>query len=148
VARTQAVNYRDRRGAEPVDEFIQALPPRCAAKIDEFIEEHLNGRLPQDPPPPFPVTSQLDGELRELRVRFTNTRYRILYQRSENLVVLLHAIEKDTGAGTSARHRACQAADGGLQEPDECLAAETAASGWPRRSNQQPAIVHLSRWIN
>jgi phage-related protein len=98
VARTQAVNYRDRRGAEPVDEFIQALPPRCAAKIDEFIEEHLNGRLPQDPPPPFPVTSQLDGELRELRVRFTNTRYRILYQRSENLVVLLHAIEKDTGA--------------------------------------------------
>jgi len=98
VARTQAVYYRDLRGAEPVDEFIQALPPRRAAKIDEFIEEHLNGRLPQDPPPPFPVTSQIDGELRELRIRFANTRYRILYQRSENLVVLLRAIEKDTGA--------------------------------------------------
>jgi DNA-binding XRE family transcriptional regulator len=98
VARTQAVYYRDRRGAEPVDEFIQALPPRRAAKIDEFIEEHLNGRLPQDPPPPFPVTSQLDGELRELRARFANTRYRILYQRSENLVGLRHAIEKDAGA--------------------------------------------------
>ena len=98
MARTQAVYYRDPRGAEPVDEFIQALPPRRAAKIDEFIEEHLNGRLPQDPPPPFPVTSQIDGELRELRIRFANTRYRILYQRSENLVVLLHAIEKDTGA--------------------------------------------------
>jgi phage-related protein len=54
--------------------------------------------LPQDSPPPFPVTSQLDGELRELRVRFASTRYRILYQRSENLMVLLHAIEKDTGA--------------------------------------------------
>jgi phage-related protein len=98
VARTQAVYYRDPRGAEPVDEFIQALPPRRAAKIDDFIEEHLNGRPPQDPPPPFPVTSQVDGELRELRVRFANTRYRVLYQRSENLVVLLHAIEKDTGA--------------------------------------------------
>ena len=98
MARTQAVYYRDPHGAEPVDEFIRALPPRRAAKIDEFIEEHLNGRLPQDPPPLFPVTSQLDGELRELRVRFANTRYRILYQRSENLVVLLHAIEKDTGA--------------------------------------------------
>jgi phage-related protein len=98
VARTQAVYYRDLGGAEPVDEFIQALPPRRAAKIDEFIEEHLNGRPPQDPPPPFPVTSQIEGELRELRVRFANTRYRILYQRSENLVVLLHAIEKDTGA--------------------------------------------------
>jgi phage-related protein len=98
VARTQAVFYRDWRGAEPVDDFIEALPPKGAAKIDEFIEEHLNGRPPQDPPPPFPVTSQIDGELRELRVRFADTRYRILYQRSENLVVLLHAIEKDTGA--------------------------------------------------
>jgi phage-related protein len=98
VARTQAVYYRDSRGAEPVDEFIQTLPPRRAAKIDDFVEAHLNGRPPQDPPAPFPVSSQIDGELRELRVRFANTRYRILYQRSENLVVLLHAIEKDTGA--------------------------------------------------
>jgi predicted transcriptional regulator len=31
-------------------------------------------------------------------VRFANTRYRILYQRSENLLVLLHTLEKDTGA--------------------------------------------------
>lgn len=31
-------------------------------------------------------------------MRFANTRYRILYQRSDNLIVLLHAIEKDTGA--------------------------------------------------
>lgn len=98
MAQTQAVFYRDPRGVEPVDEFIRALPPKRAAKIDAFIEEHLNGRPPQDPPPAFPVTSQIDGELRELRVRFGNTRYRILYQRSENLVVLLHAIEKDTGA--------------------------------------------------
>ena len=52
VARTRAVYYRETRGAEPVDEFIHALPPRRAAKIDEFIEEHLNGRLPQDPPRP------------------------------------------------------------------------------------------------
>lgn len=33
-----------------------------------------------------------------MRIRFANTRYRILYQRSENLIVLLHAIEKHTGA--------------------------------------------------
>lgn len=98
MARTQAVYYRDLRGAEPVDEFIQALPPKRAAKIDEFVEEHLNGKPPAEPPPTFPITSQLDGELRELRIRFANTRYRILYQRSGNLVVLLHALEKDTGA--------------------------------------------------
>jgi len=39
---TQAVYYRDPRGIEPVDEFIQALPPKRAAKIDNFVEEHLN----------------------------------------------------------------------------------------------------------
>jgi phage-related protein len=98
VAGTQAVYYCDARGAEPVDEFIQALPSKRAAKIDDFVQEHLNGQPPEAPPPPFPVTSQIEGELRELRVRFANTRYRILYQRSENLVVLLHALEKDTEA--------------------------------------------------
>ncbi|MGZ6562876.1 MAG: type II toxin-antitoxin system RelE/ParE family toxin [Solirubrobacteraceae bacterium] len=51
--------------------------------------------MPQAPPSEFPISSQVDGELRELRVRFGTTRYRVLYQR---LVVLLHAIEKHTGA--------------------------------------------------
>lgn len=44
------------------------------------------------------MTSQVDGELREFRVRFGNVRYRVLHQRSGNLIVLLHAIEKHTGA--------------------------------------------------
>lgn len=98
MARTQAVYYRDSNGAEPVDEFIQALPPKRAAKIDDFVEEHLNGVPIEAPPPGFPITSQIEGELRELRVRFADTRYRILYQRSGNLLVLLHALEKVTGA--------------------------------------------------
>jgi phage-related protein len=98
VARTQAVYHRDSRGAEPVDEFIRALQPKRAAKIDDFVGEHLNDRPAEEPPPGFPITSQIEGELRELRVRFANTRYRVMYQRSENLVVLLHALEKDTGA--------------------------------------------------
>jgi phage-related protein len=76
---------------------MAALPPKRAAKIDDFVEEHLNGKPPDEPPSAFPITSQIEGELRELRVRFTNIRYRILYQRSENLVVLLRALEKDTG---------------------------------------------------
>ena len=98
MARTQAVYYRDKKGTEPVNEFIEALPAKRAAKIDDYVEEYLNGRPPEAPPPEFPITSQIEGELRELRVRFANTRYRVLYQRSENLLVLLHAIEKDTGA--------------------------------------------------
>ena len=44
----------------------------------------------------------------ELRVRFANTRYRVLYQRSDNLVVLLHAFEKHTGAVPAADKRLAQ----------------------------------------
>jgi phage-related protein len=102
VAQTQAIYYRDRRGGEPVDRFIEGLPAKRAAKIDDYIEEHLNGRSPDAPPPEHPISSQIEGELRELRVRFANTRYRILYQRSGNLIVLLHAFEKGTGAVPAA----------------------------------------------
>ncbi|HEV3034881.1 MAG TPA: type II toxin-antitoxin system RelE/ParE family toxin [Solirubrobacteraceae bacterium] len=106
--RTQAIFYRDVRGKEPVDDFLEGLlssRPLAVAKIDDAIEEHLNGRSPRDPPPEFPVTSQIEGELRELRVRFAKTRYRVLYQRSGNLMVLLHAFEKNTGAVPSGDRR-------------------------------------------
>jgi phage-related protein len=105
VAGTQAIFYRDKRGVEPVDGFIDALPHKRAAKIDDFIEEHLNDRPSDAPPPDFPISSQIEGELRELRIRFANTRYRILYQRSDNLIVLLHAFEKNTGAVPNADKR-------------------------------------------
>ena len=57
-------------GQEPVHDFLEELlkaQPLAAAKIDDAIEEHLNGRDPRDPPPEFPATSQIAGELRELR---------------------------------------------------------------------------------
>jgi hypothetical protein len=70
VAKTQAVYYRDKRGVEPVDLFVEGLSAKRAAKIDDFIEEHLNGRPSGAPPPEHPISSQIEGELRELRVRF------------------------------------------------------------------------------
>jgi phage-related protein len=106
--RTQAVFYRDERGKEPVDDFLEELlkvQPLAAAKIDDAIEQHLNGRDPRDPPPEFPTTSQIVGELRELRVRFARTRYRVLYQRSRNLMVLLHVFEKNTDAVPASDRR-------------------------------------------
>jgi phage-related protein len=98
VAGTQAIYYRDKHGIEPVAQFIERLPAKRAAKIDVYVEQHLNGQASDAPPPEFPLTSQIEGELRELRVRFANTRYRVLYERSDNLIVLLHAFEKNTGA--------------------------------------------------
>ena len=46
---------------------------------------------------PFPHSSQIDGELRELRCHYGRTLYRILYRRSLTLIVLLHIFRKDTG---------------------------------------------------
>ena len=96
MAETQAVYYRDRSGREPVDEFIEALPAKKAAKIDFYVEQYLNGQPVDAPPVGYPITSQVRGELRELRVRFANTYFRVFYQRSESLQVLLHVFEKDT----------------------------------------------------
>ena len=97
--RTQAVYYRDSEGREPANTFVDGLMRTnrgAAAKIDRDVEQYLNGKSPSEAPPKYPITSQVDGKMRELRVRFANTRYRVLYQRSENLVVLLHAFEKNT----------------------------------------------------
>jgi phage-related protein len=102
MPRTKAIYYRDRQGIEPVDRFIETLPPKCAAKIDAYVDEYLNNRPPDAPPPAFPLSSQIEGELRELRIRFGRTRYRLLYQRSGNLIVLLHAFEKNSGAVPAA----------------------------------------------
>ncbi len=121
---TQAVFYRDAQGVEPASEFIAGLPDKRAAKIDSAIEEYLNGQPPEAPPPAFPNSSQIEGGLRELRVRFANTRYRVLYQRSGNLIVLLHVLEKNTGS---------------LPESDKTIAKERMAD-FSARMNAKPRV--------
>jgi phage-related protein len=92
----QAVYYRDGDGVEPVNDFIDSLAPEQQEEIDSKIGL-LNRMGSNDPPLPFPHSSQVDGQLRELRCHYGRDLYRILYQRSGNLFVLLHAIEKRTG---------------------------------------------------
>lgn len=58
---TRSVYYRDADGTEPVNEWLEALmqaTPLAAAKIDDYIEEYLNGRDPDEPPPEHPITSK------------------------------------------------------------------------------------------
>lgn len=93
----QAVYYRDRNGVEPVDEFINALATERQEELD-FKIGLLNRLRSTDPPLPFPHRSQVDGQLRELRCHYGRDLYRIFYQRSGSLFVLLHVIEKRTGA--------------------------------------------------
>jgi phage-related protein len=95
------VYYRDADGTEPVNDFIDALQPKVQVVVDNQI-----GRIAQfGPQLPFPHSSQVEGELRELRCHYGNTLYRILYRRSDNLFVLLHIFEKRSGAIAEADKR-------------------------------------------
>ncbi|MGH2838851.1 MAG: type II toxin-antitoxin system RelE/ParE family toxin [Thermoleophilaceae bacterium] len=50
-----------------------------------------------DPPLPFPWSSQVEGELRELRCHYGSELEKVLYRRTRNLFVLLHMLRKDSG---------------------------------------------------
>lgn len=107
---TQAVYYRAPDGAEPVAKFLDQEFPLEPRKKNPSVREleaaatkrmtidlqidRLNGLANDDPPLPFPHTSQIDGPLRELRCHYGRAHYRILYRRSGNLFVLLHVIRK------------------------------------------------------
>lgn len=100
----QAVYYRASDGTEPVNDFIDGLDARRQAAIDNQVDR-INLLTPAHPHLPFPHSSQIDGELRELRCHFGRELYRILYRRSANLVVLLHAFRKNTGTVAEADKR-------------------------------------------
>ncbi|MEX2374234.1 MAG: type II toxin-antitoxin system RelE/ParE family toxin [Dehalococcoidia bacterium] len=92
----QAVFYRAKDGSEPVDDFIERLTVKRQVVLDNQIDR-LNMLRTSDPPLPFPHSSQIEGELRELRCHYGRELYRVLYRRSKNLIVLLHAFRKDAG---------------------------------------------------
>ena len=92
----QAVYHRAPDGSEPVKQFFDRLSaPRQVVLSNQIGLLNLLG--PSDPPLAFPHSSQIDGELRELRCHYGRELYRILYHRSHNLFVLLHIIEKRSG---------------------------------------------------
>lgn len=96
MAQLQAVYYRAANGSEPVNDFTDRLSVKRQVALDNQIDR-LNMLTSAIPHLPFPHSSQVEGELRELRCHFGRELYRILYRRSKNLLVLLHAFRKDTG---------------------------------------------------
>jgi phage-related protein len=89
----RAVYYRDSDGCEPVRDFVDGLPARCQLLLDNQIDL-LNGLTTSDPPLAFPHSSQVRGDLRELRCHCGRDLYRILSRRSLNLFLLLHIFRK------------------------------------------------------
>ena len=121
MAKMHAVYYREPDGVEPVDDFIDHLPPRVQASLDLQIDR-LNGLRDTDPPLPFPHSSQVEGELRELRCHYGSRLFRVLYTRSQRLFVLLHIFEKTTKQVPAA---------------DKAIALDR-WQGFKRRMDQQP----------
>lgn len=92
----QAVYYRAEDGSEPVGEFITGLDVKSQAALLRQIDR-LNDLSDAVPHLPFPHSSQVEGELRELRCHMGAQHYRVLYRRSKRLIVLLHVFPKKTG---------------------------------------------------
>lgn len=93
MAHMQAVYYRDANGIEPVRAFLDGLEPASRAVLDLQIDR-LNMLEDDDPPLPFPHSSQVEGELRELRCHYGRQLFRVLYRRSHGLFILLHIFRK------------------------------------------------------
>ena len=89
----QAVYYRAADRREPVRDFIASLDDEVQAALERQVER-LNMLNEEMPHLPFPHSSQVDGELRELRCHYGRQHYRILYRRSGQLLILLHAFGK------------------------------------------------------
>jgi phage-related protein len=89
----QAVYYRASDGQEPVRNFIDELDVETQAALDNQISR-LNLLSDEIPHLPFPHSSQVESELRELRCHYGRSHYRVLYRRSDRLIVLLHVFTK------------------------------------------------------
>jgi len=89
--------YRASDGTEPVNEFIGEQEPAVQLAIDRQIDR-VNSLDEDRPHLAFPHSSQIEGELRELRCHYGSSLYRILYRRSEQFVILLHIFAKRTKA--------------------------------------------------
>jgi len=96
MARFRAVYYRARDGSEPVSRFVDRLTVKRQVVLDNQIDR-LNMLGTDFPHLPFPHSSQVQGELRELRCHVGRELYRVLHRRSKNLIVLLHIFRKDSG---------------------------------------------------
>ncbi len=93
MSRFQCVFYKDCKGSQPVNDFLDRLDERRRIRLKIQLDR-LNELTHQHPHLPFPHSSQIQGELRELRCHFGSELYRVLYRRSRNLLVLLHMFRK------------------------------------------------------
>ena len=94
--------YQDDDGKLPVMKWLDTLPEDVRGKVIARIDLLKEGGPTLD----YPYTSQIDGRLREIRLRFGKTRYRVLYFFDDNrTAILLHGLTKNTQAVEEADKR-------------------------------------------
>jgi phage-related protein len=87
--------YQAEDGSFPVRKWLDGLPENVRGKVIARIDLLKQGGPTLD----FPYTSQIEGKLREARLRLGKTRYRVLYFFDEKrTAILLHGFTKDTAA--------------------------------------------------
>ena len=77
-----------------VDEFLDALPVKARAKLEKWMQllEERGPDLPR------PYADVLRDKIRELRVKFGNTHYRLLYFFVGKKIIMTHGFVKKTEA--------------------------------------------------
>jgi phage-related protein len=130
MARFRAVFYRARDGSEPVSRFIDRLTVKRQGVVDNQIGR-LNMLGTDFPHLPFPHSSQVQGELKELRCHVGRELYRVLYRRSKNLILLLHIFRKDSWRIPPAEIQIAQDRWEDFKEQDGCRSTDATTSRGP-----------------
>jgi hypothetical protein len=87
--------FADGDGSRPVQDWLDDLSEEVRGKVIARIGLLKKGGPTLD----FPYTSQIEGKLREARLRMGKTRYRVLYFFDENrTAILLHGFTKSTAS--------------------------------------------------
>jgi phage-related protein len=87
--------FAEDNGRLPVQVWLDSLPVEVRGKVIARIDLLRK----EGPTLDFPYTSQIEGKLREARLRMGKTRYRVLYFFDEDRrVILLHGFTKNTAS--------------------------------------------------
>lgn len=85
--------YETGRGTSPIDEFIDSLPKKHAAKLARFLDLLSEFGLALG----RPYIAHLEEGIWELRVGFAGNKYRFLFfQESQKTFRIVHAFPKKT----------------------------------------------------
>ncbi|MGH9486686.1 MAG: type II toxin-antitoxin system RelE/ParE family toxin [Terriglobales bacterium] len=115
--------YREDDGTFPVRTWLGDLSEEVRGKVIARVDLLKKGGPTVD----YPYTSQIEGRLREARLRMGKTRYRVLYFfDQERTAILLHGFTKNTAAVEETDKRIGRTR---MAKHEARLAAKRAGSG-------------------